>query len=88
MENDIINVVYYNIKWEKDNYQYNKEQFRYLKKCADPVLKEWEESLILPNVNIDRLRENTIVKRVELDIRAEALIKAYLEKASEFFQII
>jgi len=74
-------------EWIKGDYSGNKEKYEKLRTCAEPVLKEWERSLDLPNIDISYLPANITLKRVELDVYAEALIKAYLDKCDNFFKL-
>lgn len=74
-------------KWtEGDNsYRTNKETFDRLREAARPILKEWEESFNLPNIDINKYPSGTTVKKVRLNQRAQALINEYLKKSEEYF---
>lgn len=71
--------------WVDGDYTRNKEKYENLRRCAEPVLKEWENSLSLPNIDISKYPSGSTLKRVELDMYAESLIKAYLDKCNNFF---
>lgn len=82
---DRFNQAISNTEWIVGDYTGNKEKYENLRKCAEPVLKEWENSLSLPNIDISKIPSGSTLKRVELDMYAESLIKAYLDKCNKFF---
>lgn len=74
--------------FQKNDYAQNKVLYEHLRKCAEPVLREWEASMELPNIDISKWPVGTVVKKVILNPRGEALIDAYLKKSTEYFHTL
>lgn len=65
------------------NYESDKIEFEKLRETLKPILQIRDEALDFPDININILLPNITVKRVYLNMRAEALIKKCLDKQSE-----
>lgn len=63
------------------NYESDKVEFEKLRKALKPILQIRDEALDLTDINM--VPTNITVKRVYLNMRAEALIKKCLDKQSE-----
>lgn len=65
------------------NYESDKIEFEKLRETLKPILQLRNEALDFPDINLNMLPTNITVKRVYLNMRAEALIKKCLDKQSE-----
>ncbi|PPK45261.1 helix-turn-helix domain-containing protein [Clostridium algidicarnis] len=65
------------------DYESEKVEFEKLREALKPILQLRNEALDFPDININMLPTNITVKRVYLNMRAEALIKKCLDKQIE-----
>ncbi len=65
------------------NYKKDYIEYKKLKEALAPVMKIRDDALDLPNIPVGIYEENITLKQVELDMRAEKLIFACIDKQGE-----
>lgn len=80
---DALEKVIKECKGHSEDFVTNKEEEDKLRNALKPVMDIRDNALDLPNFSINKLEPGTIVKRVDLDLRAEKLISDCLAKQNE-----
>lgn len=66
----------------------NKARYERIQKALNPVLKERDRAFDFPELNLEDIERGTTVKQVNLDVRAEKLIKRALDAQAELAHAI